>query len=422
MGFEDDLFEYGFNDGHDYIDYLMDKADQEWERLERRYNPKDKEASSHSPFLESDYNRNKYKYKKIVKDEKYGYADLEGNIIIECKYDYIKLFDSNVAIVKMNDKYGVINLNQEIIVPIVCQSIKQESCAGFWNNTEYVVLRIEKIPCYIDVNGIFIPTYRKSIRIPSDYMIARKSKFNLIAVCKNNKWGFIDENLNVIIPCIYEDVKDFEIILPCLKVFKRHFVKVNGITCNLKEFVDVKDFLMCPVKSNNLWGTINVNGEIVIKNKYSNMDIESSYGWYVVCQFRVQRNDIKIADVDHVGRLNYNGDLEVSGGTIPCKYDWGSEYENGHAIVQLNDKLGLIDKHFNEIIPCMYDDIRGVNFNNGLILVMRGLKYGYVNDSGEEVIPCIYDSATFFSKGKATVSKDGCKYAIDINGVLYNIE
>ena len=28
MGFEDDLFEYGFNDGHDYIDYLMDKADQ----------------------------------------------------------------------------------------------------------------------------------------------------------------------------------------------------------------------------------------------------------------------------------------------------------------------------------------------------------------------------------------------------------
>ena len=62
MGFEDDLFEYGFNDGHDYIDYLMDKADQEWERLERRYNPKDKDACSHSPFLESDYNRNKYKY------------------------------------------------------------------------------------------------------------------------------------------------------------------------------------------------------------------------------------------------------------------------------------------------------------------------------------------------------------------------
>mgnify|MGYP003298149139 CR=1 FL=1 len=319
MGFEDDLFEYGFNDGHDYIDYLMDKADQEWERLERRYNPKDKDVCSYGSLLVSDNNRNKYKYKKIVKNEKYGYADLEGNIIIECKYDYIKLFDSNVAIVKMNDKYGVINIKQEIIVPIVYESI---SCAGAWDNAEYVVLRIEKIPCYVDVNGIFISTYKKSIRIPSDYMIARKSKFNLIAVCKNNKWGFIDENLNVIIPCIYEDIKDFEIILPCLKVFNRHFAKVNGITCNLQEFEDVKDFLMCPVKSNNLWGTININGDIAIKNQYSNMDIDSSYGWYVVCQFRVQRNDIKIADVDHVGRLNYNGDLEVRNGIIPCKYDW----------------------------------------------------------------------------------------------------
>ena len=82
----------------------------------------------------------------------------------------------------------------------------------------------------------------------------------------------------------------------------------------------------------------------------------------------------------------------------------------------------MIDKQFNEIIPCEYDDICGANFYDGLRLVRRGLKYGYVNDSGEEVIPCIYDSASFFSKGKATVSNNGCKYAIDINGVLYNIE
>lgn len=416
MGFEDDLFEYGFNDGHDYIDYLMDEAERGWERLERRYNPKDKDVCSYSPYLESDYNRNKYKYKKIVKDEKYGYADLEGNIIIECKYDYIKLFDSNVAIVKMNDKYGVINLNQDIIVPIVCQSIKQESCAGFWDNTNYVVLRIEKILCYIDDNGIFIPAYKKSIRIPSDYMIARKSKFNMIAVCKNYKWGFIDENLNVIIPCIYEDIKDFEIILPDFTVYNRNYVNIDGVSYNLKDFENIKKFLMCPVKINNLWGTININGQIVFKNHYSEMNIHSSEN------IRVQRDDVLIVDAEHVGRLDYNGDLEVRGGKIPCKYDWGSEYENGYAIVQLNDKLGLIDKQFNEIIPCVYDDICGDNFYDGLRLVKRGLKYGYVNDSGEEVIPCIYDSATFFSKGKATVSKNGCKYAIDTNGVLYNKE
>ena len=84
--------------------------------------------------------------------------------------------------------------------------------------------------------------------------------------------------------------------------------------------------------------------------------------------------------------------------------------------------LTLFDKQFNEIIPCIYDDIHGANFYDGLRLVKRGSKYGYVNDSGEEVIPCIYDSASFFSKGKATVSKNGCKYTIDVNGVLNRIE
>lgn len=145
MGFEDDMFEYGFIDGHDYIDYLMDEAERGWERLERQRCPKEKNKYSYSPYLESDYDKNKYKYKKISKDQKYGYADLNGNIIIDCKYDDIKLFDCNIAIVKLNSKYGIINLNQEIIVPIICQSIKQENCAGFWDNKVYVVLKIENI-------------------------------------------------------------------------------------------------------------------------------------------------------------------------------------------------------------------------------------------------------------------------------------
>lgn len=244
----------------------------------------------------------------------------------------------------------------------------------------------------------------------------------MIAVCKDHKWGFIDENLNIIIPCIYEDIKDFEIILPNLIIYNQHYVNIDGISYNLKDYEDIKNFLMCPVKISNLWGTINIKGEIVIKNQYSSMDIHSSYYDMFGCQFRVQRNDIKIADVDHVGRLDYNGDLEVRGGKIPCKYDWGGEYENGYAIVQLNDKLGLIDKKYNEIIPCIYDDICGADFFDGLRLVKQGFKYGYVNSSGKEVIPCIYDTASFFSRGKATVTKEGCKYIIDINGVLYNVE
>lgn len=32
MSFEDDMIEYGFSDGNDYMDYLMDEADRMYEK------------------------------------------------------------------------------------------------------------------------------------------------------------------------------------------------------------------------------------------------------------------------------------------------------------------------------------------------------------------------------------------------------
>lgn len=34
MSFEDDMIEYGFSDGNDYMDYLMDEADRMYEKQE----------------------------------------------------------------------------------------------------------------------------------------------------------------------------------------------------------------------------------------------------------------------------------------------------------------------------------------------------------------------------------------------------
>ena len=37
MSFEDDMIEYGFSDGNDYMDYLMDEADRMYEKQEEQY-------------------------------------------------------------------------------------------------------------------------------------------------------------------------------------------------------------------------------------------------------------------------------------------------------------------------------------------------------------------------------------------------
>ena len=65
MSFEDDMIEYGFLDGNDYLDYLMNEADRiqkkqreqeaQWEMFEKyKYSPLEIEESSHREIADVD--------------------------------------------------------------------------------------------------------------------------------------------------------------------------------------------------------------------------------------------------------------------------------------------------------------------------------------------------------------------------------
>ena len=82
-------------------------------------------------------------------------------------------------------------------------------------------------------------------------------------------------------------------------------------------------------------------------------------------------------------------------------YEYVGEYSDGLAMVQLNGKLGFIDKSGTLVIPCKYDVAD--SFSEGLAYVCPNGKYGFINKSGTEVIPCKYDEAQSFSEGLACV-------------------
>ncbi|MDR0825322.1 MAG: WG repeat-containing protein [Prevotella sp.] len=102
----------------------------------------------------------------------------------------------------------------------------------------------------------------------------------------------------------------------------------------------------------------------------------------------------------------------------------------GLAIVQLNRRLGFIDKTGKEITPCIYSDIYvstttsyGVtirkSFSEGLTGVqINGIngKWGYIDMTGQEIIPCIYDAAFEFTDGLARVVFNGKWGFIDKTG------
>ena len=49
------------------------------------------------------------------------------------------------------------------------------------------------------------------------------------------------------------------------------------------------------------------------------------------------------------------------------KYDWTNGFNNGHAIIELNNKWGFIDKQGNEICPIKYNYEKVINLNPKLL-------------------------------------------------------
>jgi len=119
------------------------------------------------------------------------------------------------------------------------------------------------------------------------------------------------------------------------------------------------------------------------------------------------------------GYINIEGE-EI----IPCIYDDIREFESGFAVVRQNWKFGVINKQGDTIVPCIYESIghysTSYNFRNieleKRLIVERNSKYGFVNERGEEIIPCIYDDAWEFSNGLARVKQNNKYGVIDKNG------
>jgi len=97
-------------------------------------------------------------------DDKFGFVDKTGEVIIAVIYDEPIYFSDGLARVKIDDKYGLINKSGEVVVPF-----------------DY------------DWMGDYYGQY----------------KFGLTRAVKDDKMGFLDLNGNVAVPFIYDLLFDF---------------------------------------------------------------------------------------------------------------------------------------------------------------------------------------------------------------------
>lgn len=138
------------------------------------------------------------------KKDKWGYLNENGDKVIDYKYDEANNFSNGIAIVKKGDNLGVIGTNGKEIIPIKYNLIEKHNDRIFRvaanGKVKDGVLMDEKYG-FVDVDG--------KVLLKPEYEEIGQFKNGLAFIKKGNLYGYINDNIDVIIPCKFNAVGAF---------------------------------------------------------------------------------------------------------------------------------------------------------------------------------------------------------------------
>lgn len=285
----------------------------------------------------------------IVQDhnDKMGFIDSRGNVIISCKYKLVSPFHEGLAGVTEDlDQWYFINKRDEQVIGTFSR------VDNFENGISKVYIN-NKFG-YIDRQG------NEVIKIDYEdiYDLDGRGKFkntlseNMLLVKKGKQYGFLDLSiLEEVIPCVYQEATIFSEGLAVVGKCKEGYYG-SPVNC--------------------LYGYINKKGEVVIDFKFKSA-FSFSHGIATVEDFSGRKftidkkgdkilpyNSVELVSgfIDGIGiGKKTNGNLIYINTKfeqiIPGEYDKCSEFENGEAVVKKGYREYSIDKNGNCIKGCL---------------------------------------------------------------------
>lgn len=253
---------------------------------------------------------------KFQKNEKWGYIDTSGKVIIKPKFDEAEHFDKyGMALVRHDNGWGYINKTGDFAIKESFESavdfyndelapVKKNGLWGYINRRGEMIIEPKfddanafhhdsglarvikngKIG-YVDKNGTIVI----STKIESDDCCDNNhflTKY-IASFEKNNKIGLMDNKGKIIIPAILSDVQTVMhknkklIFVHYEKHNKLAYLNENGemIIEPIYDYIDnggspskspFSDDGIAMVRKNNLYGYIDINGTIIAKPQYKN--------------------------------------------------------------------------------------------------------------------------------------------------------
>lgn len=196
----------------------------------------------------------------VNKNDKYGFIDTKGKVVIEPKYEWASNFSSGLAIVSVEGLYGAIDKQGKTVIPFEYQAL-----ADFHDGFATAARPPKNPEDYESKYGLI--NKKNEVVIPFMYESMGNLSESLIAVKKDGKWGYVDTKNKAIIPInlAYETVSDFSDGLAAVFNYEEN-------SDNLKYgYIDKTGKLVIPMQFTKVYwddseGLIDFNNGIAVVN------------------------------------------------------------------------------------------------------------------------------------------------------------
>ena len=362
------------------------------------------------------------------KTKKIGLIDATENKLCEFVFDKISEFDENgIAIAKIEGEGdGLINKFGEIIL-----ACKYEILAGE-HNSRY---------------SLFKPDFQNGY----------------LRICLNGKFGLVNKEGHIIVPCIYPEIVNYNIerqwefvqngyvlvkektyrglvqiqnpqdyTLNCVynEIRLHSNSKFSGVLLEPDNYIVALNDNLCDIINLKTGQSVTTIKGLDIQNVCIIVDecvvleiIENDSTFYRV--YPISKNGLSV-DFSNIGKLNGNY-LQVSRNNkwglfdithcceiISCEYEEMGLPVSNISVIKKDRKYGFLDILLNQmIIDNSYD--KAFPFHEGLAAIQKQGFWGYINKNNQRIADG-YEAAHNFCEGLAAVKKGGKWGYIDIHG------
>ena len=310
-------------------------------------------------------------------DNKWGYINASGKLLIPTSYDYAGQFDKyGFAIVKTGTKYGLINkYNKKII--------KEE-----YDHIEVVdknKLLVKKGRYYGVINLVK--------DTPIDILYDEISTFEngFLKIRKDSLYGIVDTEGKLVSDALFSDIKLVNNFFICSKEEKFGAFNLKGDEILEPIYADVvaTNTVLFLIDEKGLWGGVNINGDNIIPKIYDQLQL-------------ITTNLVKTTQGNNYGLISASTGKQIFDSKLREVFSVSEDVvvanEAGYYTLHNAQGKRLTNKR--------YKDIK--TLNSSLISVSTdGVKWGLVDDTGYEFLPESYEHVGFYDYNMLKLIKNG---------------